>query len=83
MYCIKRMLLMHYNMFSDCRNFAEITDVKEMYLVSADTIKTTAVKFMYTLKFRKFAELFYFVMFPAFVVKGFLYSILIISANRP
>ena len=54
---------MHYNLFSDCRNFAEITDAKEMYLVSADTIKTTAVKFMYALKFRKFAELFYFVMF--------------------
>ena len=53
---------MHYNLFFNSRTFAEITDTKEMYLVPVDTIKTSTVKFMYTLKFRNFAELFYFVM---------------------
>ena len=62
---------MHYNLFFNSRTFAEITNTKEMYLVPVDTIKRSTVKFMYTLKFRNFAELFYFVMFPAVMVKGF------------
>ena len=49
-----------------------IFDAEKVYLaiIKSTTAKKT-VKFFRNFKFRNFAELFYFVMFPAVMVKGF------------
>ena len=53
------------------KSYTTIVHTDKMYFAVTDTIKKTTVKFLYTFKFRKIAEFFYLVMFPAVEVEGF------------
>ena len=55
----------------DNKSYTTIVNTKKVYSAITATIKKTSVKFLYTFKFRKIAEFFCLVMFPAVEVEGF------------
>ena len=64
-------MLMYCKNVYDNKSYTTIVNTKKVYSAITATIKKTSVKFLYTFKFRKFAEFFYLVMFPAAEAKGF------------
>lgn len=65
---------MYCNNVVDHDFYVVVVHTKKMYSVFTNTIKNTIVDFLYS-EFRKYAELFCFVMFPALKATGVFYTV--------